>query len=59
MYAVCGIPNEFKATTSDTVNESINILSDIDDDELPNISITTKNINSTRSIDDILRDKML
>lgn len=59
MYAVCGIPNEFKATTIDTVNESINILSDIADDELPNISITTKNINSTRSIDDILRDKML
>jgi hypothetical protein len=59
MYAVCNITNEFKATTNDTVNESVNILSDIDDDDLPNISIPTKNMNNRRGVIDILRDKML
>ena len=60
MYAVCNIPNEFKAISNYTVNENINILSDIDDgDDLHNIIITTKNMNNKRSYVDILRDRML
>ena len=59
MYAVCNMPNEFKATSNYNVNENINILSDIDDDEQPNINIAAKNINSRHSVIDILRDRML
>jgi hypothetical protein len=60
MYSLCNIPKEFKAELDDTINENVNLLSDIDDaEDLHNISITTKNMNTKRGVVDILRDRML